>query len=183
MWIICRSRDDQIYNKIINHFSTPRERVGGSQYRTRGKLRVNGLIVVAMVILSFPNYVLSGTVSLWVEWSSIDGLVENYRLIRWKPKKYNNVGTVSKYNRKIVEKRGKMDIANTHIDRWQLPGTDTSIKNGGLTSSFLKSLNTLYILLCETCLSRTLNKEEPCGKHGNQYSIEFSNGAHLWLAW
>ena len=64
MWIICRSRNHQIYNEVINPFSTPPERVGSSQYRTRGKLKVNGLIVVAMVILSIPNYVLWGTVNL-----------------------------------------------------------------------------------------------------------------------
>jgi hypothetical protein len=47
-------------------------------------------------------------------------------------------------------------------------GTDTSIKSGGLTSSFLKSLNTLYIYInsAEPCINRNPDK------HGNKYATE-----------
>jgi hypothetical protein len=49
-----------------------------------------------------------------------------------KIKKYHTVGTVPKYNRKIVE-RGKIDTFNTHLHERSLSlGICTAIKSGGV---------------------------------------------------
>jgi hypothetical protein len=49
-----------------------------------------------------------------------------------KNKKYHTVGTVPKYNIKIVE-RGKIDTFNTHIHELSLSlGICTTIKSGGV---------------------------------------------------
>jgi hypothetical protein len=76
--------------------------------------------------------------------------------MKWKTKKYHNVGTVLIFNRKIVE-RGKIDILNTEIyDRClSLLGKGTSIRSGGdeLVLSLLQRdqkliIYTSHFLIC-----------------------------------